>query len=336
VQTSVLINAVVQRTMVFIAQLATAGGVRAPLANLANQVFLDLSQELQNQGVSKKVIADMFGLGLRTYHRKVRELSDSRSEVGRTLWEAILSYVRSSEPVSSVAVHQRFSRDDPELVSGVLNDLVNSQLVYRAGRGASAVYRVAQEADFALSDRQRQEANLYLVWLTAYRQGPLTLEALAEASQLSVATCERALEALQSDGRVQVSPAEGQPSLYSAREFAVAMGTSQGWEAAVLDHYQAMLSAIGAKLSGGAGHVGPSDTLGGSTWSFNVWRGHPFEAEAKGTLARVRAELSALRQRVDEFNRGASCPTECERVVVYLGQYVREVEAAEQNNVELA
>ena len=54
-----LINAVVQQTMVFIAQLATSGGVRAPLAHVAEQVFLDLTNELSNRGVKKKVIADM-------------------------------------------------------------------------------------------------------------------------------------------------------------------------------------------------------------------------------------------------------------------------------------
>src|SRR5262245_33808399 len=62
VNTHLLIDSIVQQTMVFIAQLATAGGVRAPLAHVADQVFLDLTRELQNQGVTKKVIADMFGM----------------------------------------------------------------------------------------------------------------------------------------------------------------------------------------------------------------------------------------------------------------------------------
>ena len=134
-----LIDAVVQQTMVFIAQLATSGGVRAPLAQVANQVFLDLSSELQSQGVSKKVIADMFGMALRTYHRKVRSSRQSQTEEGRTVWEAVFDHIRDHEPVSAVEVHQCFIRDDPEVVTGVLNDLVNTGLVYRAGRGDSAL-----------------------------------------------------------------------------------------------------------------------------------------------------------------------------------------------------
>jgi hypothetical protein len=60
-----LIDAIVRQTTVLVAELATAGGARAPLAHVANQVFMDLAAELERQGVSRKVSADMFGLALR-------------------------------------------------------------------------------------------------------------------------------------------------------------------------------------------------------------------------------------------------------------------------------
>jgi hypothetical protein len=47
-----LIDAIVRQTTVLINQLATAGGVRAPLAHVASQVFLDLAKDLEAQGVS--------------------------------------------------------------------------------------------------------------------------------------------------------------------------------------------------------------------------------------------------------------------------------------------
>jgi hypothetical protein len=56
-----LVHGIVQQTMVLIAQIATVGGVRAPLARVANQVFLDLTNELAAQGLGRHVIADMFG-----------------------------------------------------------------------------------------------------------------------------------------------------------------------------------------------------------------------------------------------------------------------------------
>ena len=75
-----LIDAVVQQTMVFIASLATAGGVRAPLAHVAEQVFLDLTNELQNRGVKKNVIADNLGA------HKVAGVRRAIQRADATLW----------------------------------------------------------------------------------------------------------------------------------------------------------------------------------------------------------------------------------------------------------
>jgi hypothetical protein len=66
-----LIDSIVQQTTVLIAQVATTAGVRAPLAHVANRVFLDLVTEIERQGVARKVVADMFGLALRSYQQKV-------------------------------------------------------------------------------------------------------------------------------------------------------------------------------------------------------------------------------------------------------------------------
>ena len=85
------------------------------------------------------------------------------------------------------------------------------------------------------------------------------------------------------------------------------LGESQGWEAAVLDHYQAMTSAICAKLSERGASARAKDIVGGSTWSLDVWAGHPLEEEATQTLARVCArQLEELRSRIDAHNEWAS------------------------------
>ncbi|HSC87968.1 MAG TPA: hypothetical protein VLC09_11880, partial [Polyangiaceae bacterium] len=60
-RSQVLIDAIVRQTTVLIARLSTAEGVRSPLGHVAGEVFSGLVAELENQGVSKKVIADMFG-----------------------------------------------------------------------------------------------------------------------------------------------------------------------------------------------------------------------------------------------------------------------------------
>jgi len=321
VNTHLLIDAVVQQTMVFIAQLATSGGVRAPLAHVADQVFLDLTNELQNQGVTKKVIADMFGMALRTYHRRVQETRQSRTDVGRTVWEAVLEFIRESEPVSGSEVQRRFVHDDAEVVSGVLHDLVNSGLAFRSGRGDGAVYRAAAEADFAVANGSGTDAAEWLVWLSVYRKGPLTLAQVGESTRLPPAVCEKALDELSEQGRI--SKSADAEAVYRSERFEVPLGESQGWEAAVLDHYQAMTSAICAKLAERGAGARAKDVVGGSTWSLDVWSGHPLEEEATKTLARVRQQLEELRTRVDKHNEVATADAPRQRVVIYVGQYVR-------------
>jgi hypothetical protein len=48
-----LIDAIVRQTTVLIAQLSTAAGIRAPLAHVADQVFLDLASEIEALGVGR-------------------------------------------------------------------------------------------------------------------------------------------------------------------------------------------------------------------------------------------------------------------------------------------
>ena len=78
---NLLIDNIVRQTTVLVAQLATAAGGRAPLAHVAGQVFVELVRELKAQGLGNKVIADMFGLTLRTYHDRVRRASFSLARV---------------------------------------------------------------------------------------------------------------------------------------------------------------------------------------------------------------------------------------------------------------
>lgn len=124
-----LIHAIARQTTILIAQLATSHGLRAPLATVANQVFLDLVSELERQRVSRKVSADMFGLGLRTYRRKIQRLTASATERGCSLWEAVLEYLRAHANVTRAEILVRFAGDDEAQVKAVLHDLCETQLV---------------------------------------------------------------------------------------------------------------------------------------------------------------------------------------------------------------
>ena len=259
-----LIDAIVRQTMVLVAQLATAAGTRAPLAHLANQSFLELTSELENQGLSHKVIADMFGLALRSYQLKVRRLSASSTDRDRSLWEAVLSYVQEQDLVTRGEVFDRFHHDDEVTVRGILRDLVESGLVFRSGRGWSTAYRAASEDEIgqaSASDPAR--AAEALTWIAIYRDGPVDRDALAERLVFEDDTLDRALAVLVADGRVTAETQDGR-TIYSSESCVIPIGESSGWEAAVFDHFQSMVNALTAKLDAGRTQSMPRDEVGGS------------------------------------------------------------------------
>lgn len=198
---------------------------------------------------------------------------------------------------------------------------MSTGLVYRAGRGDDASFRVADATDFAFDDQVRSEASAYLVWLFVYRHGPVSRERLAELARLPEKVCQDALEELIREGRVR-EVREGSKVHYESDLLVVAPGSARGYEAAILDHFQAMITAMTRKLVSNQSGERRTDEVGGSTWSLDVWPGHPLEAEAKGTLRRIRAEMEELRARIDSHNSTAKQSRPLEKVVVYSGQYV--------------
>src|SRR4051812_7563035 len=179
-----LIHAIVRQTTILIAQLATSRGARAPLAHVANQVFMDLVRELERQGVSRKVSADMFGLGLRTYRRKIQRMSESATERGRSLWEVVLEYVKTHGLVTRLELLTRLSSDDESQVRAVLRDLCESQLLFSSGVGSSTSYRAASDEELAsLKRKQGIEGADELLLALMFREAPLTVGETAQKVQ---------------------------------------------------------------------------------------------------------------------------------------------------------
>lgn len=331
--TQLLIDAIVRQTTVLIAQLATTGGVRAPVAHIANQVFLDLSSELEAQGVSRKVSADMFGMALRAYLRKIHRLTESSTDHGKSLWEAVYDLLRSRGFVARSEIIDRFSRDDEALVRGVLHDLTENGLVLQTGTGADAVLRAATDGELGEMRKLTGGRADELVWAFVYHHGPITEEALHATDALRTADLGAVLGRLVADGRVTLTPSpEG--ARFHASRLLVPLGSELGWEAAVFDHFHAMVRTVCAKLAGQQ-RSAPDDCVGGSTYTYQVWPGHPLEEEVRGTLGRYRGAQSDLRARVRAYNSShAGPPPEAAyQVVVYGGQHVISDEETDEGKV---
>ncbi len=314
-----LIDAIVRQTTVLIAQLSTSAGIRAPLAHVADQVFLDLASEIEAQGVARKVAADMFGLALRSYQKKVQRLTESATVRERTLWEAVLGYLSEQGSVTREQLFDRFRRDPEQDVASVLVDLINQGLVYSTGKGKSAVYGASSESDRGrIAEHARAETVTSMVWLALYRR-PSTRAELGAALPFAPAHVDQAVESLIGDGRVRRDGAT-----LSAESFVVPVGAEQGWEAAVFDHFSAVASAIAAKVRRGA-RSDAKDVVGGATLTFEVSPDHPNLEEVYGLLARIRRDVNDVWARVMQYNERHTLDEARKiKVTVYFGQNVDE------------
>jgi hypothetical protein len=321
VNVNLLIDAMVRQTTVLIAQMATTAGARAPLAHTANRVFLDLTKELKQQGLGTRVISDMFGLSLRAYHAKVARLSESGTERGRTLWEALLEFVQEEGPVSRLSILEHFSGDEETVVRGVLRDLVETGLLFRSGKADRSTYRAATDED-ATSDDDAVERLAHLAWIVLYRYGPLSQADVAQRIPAESDAITKALELLVSDGRAARTEGPRGPS-YSTDGCVIPLGSSGGWEAAVFDHYQALVTALCTKLRLGRARSVPGEWVGGCTYSVQVWDDHPLHDEVLGLLQRTREHATALRARLEAYNLTHPAPEEgTKKVIFYAGQTV--------------
>jgi hypothetical protein len=316
-----LLDSIVQHTTALIAQVATAAGTRAPLAHVANRVFLDLVTELERQGVGRKVVADMFGMALRSYQQKVQRLTEAQSDTGKTLWVTVYEYLRDHDVVLRAELLRRFCSEDDAILKGVLHDLVESGLVFRTGTGSHVVFRVASDADLERVSRSEMSGALRAaVWFHVYRQGPISRDALVRALRQEAATLDTAIEELEGDGRITRETRNGVEYLASRQCF-VPMDEVGGWGPAVADHFRMVTGAICAKLLNGQTRAVPDDELGGSSFTFNVWSGHPYESRVRGLLREQRRHFTALWDEVSRYNQ-AHTLEQATKVNFYFGQSV--------------
>jgi hypothetical protein len=314
----------VRQTTVLIARLSTAEGVRSPLGHIADEIFSGLVNELNHQGVSNKVIADMFGMALRSYRQKVQRLGESTNSRETTLWSAVQTFLAEREWRTRGEVLERFKYDDEVSVRSILNDLVESGLAVRAGMRDDTRYRAVTEGELrdvgTASRNGAPDVLTALVWLQIYRGGPMTLAQLARHLPFSRSELALAAATLTADGRVSRQARSG-GEVFTAEQVSSPIGEAAGWEAAIVEHHGAVLNAIAAKLTSGRRRSATTDEVGGTTLTFALWPGHPKEGEVRQLVAQARAAALPLWEEVNA-SRTNEAQAGAYQVHFYFGHHV--------------
>jgi hypothetical protein len=310
-----LIDEIVRQTTVLIAQLSTATGLRAPLAHIADQVFLELARELELQGVRRKVAADMFGLALRSYQVKVRRLNDSADSAAVSLWQRLYADLSNGNATRS-ELEKRHGQSSAKQVAAAMQDMVQSGIAYSSGRGPDTLFGLTSEIDRGhISDAEQRRIQSDLCWYFVANGSANSRSALAAALRCDPASVDAALTDLLSDGCV--TEVNGH---LEATSFEVALGAERGWETSVFDHFRAVTTSIAAKVNRPvASH---DDEIGGGTRNFVIYPEHPYAGQVYALLSETRRESRELWQQVTAYNKQVPPPKDSDRVTFYFGQNV--------------
>lgn len=316
-----LIDDLVRQSMVMIARLATAGGARAPLSHMRDQVFLDLTEQLRSSGLGHKVIADMFSMSLRAYYTKIKKLEQSQYFRNRTLWQHVVDYLLEKRIVSRTELFQRFRNDDQAVLIGIMSDLVSSGWVYRKGESEQTIYRVIDAEDLKPDSKEQLAGLCSLAWINIRRHGPLDVQALcAHLPGVDTALLDQALSALVEQGKVQSRSIDGS-TCYSASVFySSVQDADESWHGPISHHYGAVINAICARAEQGQSR----NFGGGSTFSYVINEDHPLKAEVLSLFERLRQDASDLRRRTADHNYAQvrTTPSHANRrITLYMGAY---------------
>lgn len=322
-----LVDDIVRQTTVLIAQLATAAGLRAPLAKIADQVFVDLANELESQGVRRKVAADMFGLALRSYQTKLRRIVENQEQTAETLWQSLYAELNKGS-LTRAELGVRFRRIEPKQLSATLLDMTQSGVAYCSGKGPQTVYGLTSESDRAqIGLRQGRDALKRMVLYLTASSSASTRDALREQLRTTPSELDAILDELVEEGNLSISDGH-----LVSRPYEVPVGAEQGWETAICDHFRAVASTIAAKVSNP--RSSHNDIVGGGTLSFRVHRGHPHATEVYRLLNDTRKHAGALWATVVEYNKTNPLPPESERVTFYFGQHVVQSEESPSRDTD--
>jgi hypothetical protein len=189
--------------------------------------------------------------------------------------------------------------------------------VNTTGAGDGAVYGITSEtARLQVQRRRDRDAIANLSWLKVFRREAMSRLDLENGMPAEAALVREAVEDLLATGRLT----EEDGRLLAAN-LVLPLGSEQGWEVAILDHFRTVAVAIARKVRDGAQGSNHSDRIGGSTFTFTLAPGHPFEADVSSLLRRIRADVQTLWDKVAAHNaKNPPDPERSVRVSFYCGQ----------------
>ena len=181
-----LVYAIAYEAGAMTAHLANEKGVRRPINWVGDIFFLGVVDELERQGVPKKVAADLLGMSLRTYQRRIAQARASQSSA-QSLWSLVSARLKKRATKQDI-----LSWFDPSYhaqIGSILRDMV---VHHWAHKDAHGYYTLEPDRGIWTDDMVEDYA-----WIEAHLKNTRDVEEWAERTGVPQARWEEALERLE-------------------------------------------------------------------------------------------------------------------------------------------
>lgn len=331
-EVSPLILNIVRYTSMLIAALA-ANNRRANIRHIESQIFLEIRNQLTRRlKVCDSVVSEMFGLPYATYRARLspaeREYKDSLC-VNNNAWYRLVQYLRKQHDwhlvEDIIKAHENLPpkrRIEERIVRGILREMHKLCLVeHKGGLRKDCYYRWSGSPEELLDP-----SLIALIRQHIFRFGPINQEAIQEALGLDHEDVEPILTELLNRQHISKN-CDALDCRYTCNGLYLGLPSADTLDAAFLDHYQSMVLALVDKVTGCTDSRLPP--VGGSTYTFELWPGHPCEGRVRELFDRCRRDMSELRRELQNIKtvmqKGGKTPEQNQyyTLKMYLGQHVQ-------------
>lgn len=319
-----LVERLVPLTAELFATLASKDPLRMRFADIGRKTVRDIYEMLRRDGMSNQAIAaslDMTINGFRARVARDRELFEEGPSGQPTLIERVYAFIAENgselTAVNRAAIERAFRGTPDESLRAVLHYLVESGKLSTSGRGTGKQYRL-------VPFEQTEGDDYHAAQVMLFHHGPLSIERLAESLNEPIERGQAFLKRLSEDDRVVEETDEHGSTAYRVGSYHIPLGEPEGFEAALLDHVNAVFQAIGRRVRGTGAYTAPQYT-GGTTYAFDVPADDPLAEEIGGFLTEMREKMPAWLERSEAANTAADADVPRRRISIYTGQTMEDL-----------
>lgn len=109
-----------------IARVATHNGQRQSLGWVQDAFVLELVDALEEQGVPRRVTADMLGMSRRTLQRRIQAVRSGAEAHGLTSWSRVHRLVSEAGPITMVDLVDRVPGVPADVVASLVHDMLRT------------------------------------------------------------------------------------------------------------------------------------------------------------------------------------------------------------------